>query len=258
MPQYRKLHVKATESLDINEMPDDFTRLLWVMLPLGLCRDGRGMDNPAWIKAKIMPLRTDVTLSDIEGAMVWFDGAGMIERYVVDGRSYFQVTNWQKYQGATSKEAESPYPPASVSKPERGANNFSGGASPELVKSLSGTDTTTDTTTNADTDTTTDTDGGSRSGDFAEVVKAYENNIGGITPKVSELIGDAVDTYPFDWIIDAIGIAVKNNSLKWGYVEGVLKNWKKHGRGYSPKVNGRNGHHPINQTMDEILSTAFD
>ncbi len=34
MPQWRKLHVKATESLDIHEMPDDFTRLLWVMLDI--------------------------------------------------------------------------------------------------------------------------------------------------------------------------------------------------------------------------------
>ena len=44
MPTWRKLHVKATESLDINDMPDDFHRLLWVMLPLGLDREGRGLD----------------------------------------------------------------------------------------------------------------------------------------------------------------------------------------------------------------------
>jgi hypothetical protein len=36
MPQWRKLWVKATESLDINDMPDDFHRLLWLMMPLDL------------------------------------------------------------------------------------------------------------------------------------------------------------------------------------------------------------------------------
>ena len=32
MPLYRKFWVKTTESQDINDMPDDFTRLLWVLL----------------------------------------------------------------------------------------------------------------------------------------------------------------------------------------------------------------------------------
>lgn len=42
MPKYRKLWIKTVESHDINEMPDDFTRLLWVLLPLGLDSEGRG------------------------------------------------------------------------------------------------------------------------------------------------------------------------------------------------------------------------
>jgi hypothetical protein len=110
MPKYRKLAVKATESLDINDMPDDFTRLLWVMLPLGLCREGRGIDNPAWIKAKIMPLRADVTPEMIEEAMSWYAGRGMVLRYEVLGRRYFQMVNWKKYQGDTGREAASEYP----------------------------------------------------------------------------------------------------------------------------------------------------
>jgi hypothetical protein len=110
MPQWRKLHVKAVESWDINAMPDDFHRLLWVMLPLGLCREGRGIDNPAWIKAKIMPLRLDVTAEMIEAAMDWYAGHDMIERYEVDGRRFFWVRTFRHYQGNTSKEAASPYP----------------------------------------------------------------------------------------------------------------------------------------------------
>ncbi len=110
MPQYRKLYVKTTESLDINEMPDDFTRLLWVLLPLAACREGRGIDNPAWIKAKSMPLREDVTHKMIDAAMAWYVSRGMIQRYTVDGRGYFQIVNWSRYQGDTSREAESNYP----------------------------------------------------------------------------------------------------------------------------------------------------
>jgi len=110
MPQYRKLYTKTTESLDINDMPDDFTRLTWVLLPLALCREGRGLDNAAWIKAKLYPLRIDVTLEQIQAAMNWFAERGMTQRYTVAGRSYFFVPTWYEYQTGTNKEAPSPYP----------------------------------------------------------------------------------------------------------------------------------------------------
>ena len=113
MPRYRKLHVKSVESHDINDMPDDFTRLFWVLLPLGLCREGRGLDNAAWIKSKLFPMRLDVTSAIIEGVMQWLDERGMIQRYIVDGRPYFCIPNgtWHKYQGTTIREAETEYPP---------------------------------------------------------------------------------------------------------------------------------------------------
>lgn len=110
MPTWRKLHTKATESLDINDMPDDFHRLLWVMLPLGLDREGRGLDNAGWVKAKIMPLRTDVTPEMVEQALTWYAEHGMIERYQVESRSYFWVPTFTRYQGNTQREAESEYP----------------------------------------------------------------------------------------------------------------------------------------------------
>jgi hypothetical protein len=111
MPQWRKLHTKATESLDIHEMEDDFTRLLWLMLPLALDQHGRGVDNPAWVKAKILPLRDDVNSERIERALAWYAERGMIERYTVDGRSFFWIPTWYEYQGNTKREADSLYPP---------------------------------------------------------------------------------------------------------------------------------------------------
>lgn len=110
MPQWRKLWTKTTESLDLNDMPDDFHRLLWLMLPLIVCREGRGIDNPAWIKAKAMPLRMDVRPEQVEAAMAWYAGRGMLKRYEVDGRPFFALGNWHKYQGNTEREAGSDYP----------------------------------------------------------------------------------------------------------------------------------------------------
>ena len=110
MPLWRKAWIKTTESLDINDMPDDFHRLLWLMLPLICCREGRGMDNPAWIKAKAMPLRMDVGPKQVETAVSWYAVRQMLTRYEVNGRRYFQLHNWHKYQGATDREAASDYP----------------------------------------------------------------------------------------------------------------------------------------------------
>ena len=111
MPQYRKLYTKTVESLDVNDMPDDFTRLMWVLLPLGLCREGRGIDSPSWLRSKLFPLRADVTDAMIESAMDSFVGLGMIQRYQIKDRAYFCVCNWHQYQGKTDKEAETSYPP---------------------------------------------------------------------------------------------------------------------------------------------------
>lgn len=66
--------------------------------------------------------------------------------------------------------------------------------------------------------------------DFALAVVAYESNIGSISKVVSDVLEDAVDEFGSQWVIDAIGIAAKNNVRKWSYVNGILKKWREGGR----------------------------
>ena len=146
MPQYRKLYLKTTESLDINEMPDDFTRLLWLLLPLITCREGRGMDNPAWVKSKAMPLREDVTQEEVEKALHWYARRGMIVQYKVGGRKYFEIVNWARYQGDTQREAESNYPGQ-----DQADSDIDSRPTPDKLL----TNSCSDTNTNTDTDTDT-------------------------------------------------------------------------------------------------------
>lgn len=110
MPKYRKLPLSVIDSLDIAEMPDDFTRLTWLLLPLIVCSEGRAVDNAQWLASKLYPAREDVDASMIADAMNWFAHRDMIRRYNVNGRHYFYLTNFHKHQGDTSREAESPYP----------------------------------------------------------------------------------------------------------------------------------------------------
>lgn len=116
MPQWRKLHVKTTESMSVNDMPDDFTRLLWVLLPLILDREGRGVYNLSWIRGHVMPLRGDVDNENIGRAMQYYASQGMVEIYSVDGREYFWIPTWKAYQGDGEREAPSHLPPPPVKK----------------------------------------------------------------------------------------------------------------------------------------------
>jgi DnaD/phage-associated family protein len=76
-------------------------------------------------------------------------------------------------------------------------------------------------------------------------MKLYEQEIGAITPLIADAILDACDTYPIDWIPEAIEIAVSSNKRSWRYVEGILRNCK--AKNVRPslnrleKSNGNNG-----------------
>lgn len=60
--------------------------------------------------------------------------------------------------------------------------------------------------------------------------RLYEENIGPLTPIIADMLKDAQNDYPADWIEEAVQIAVKNNVRRWKYVETILKRWKEEGR----------------------------
>lgn len=61
------------------------------------------------------------------------------------------------------------------------------------------------------------------------IYKLYEENIGPLTPMIADMLREAEDTYPQDWIRKAIQIAVQNNARSWRYVEAVLNRWQTEG-----------------------------
>jgi DNA replication protein len=64
----------------------------------------------------------------------------------------------------------------------------------------------------------------------------YEQNIGPLTPMLSDILRDAENTYPTSWIAEAMHIAVENNKRSWRYVEAILKRWTTEGKpGHFPK-----------------------
>jgi DnaD/phage-associated family protein len=67
-------------------------------------------------------------------------------------------------------------------------------------------------------------------GSQPSVFADYEHNIGTLTPSVADTLRDALDTYPEQWIREAITTAARANARSWNYVAAVLRGWADEGR----------------------------
>lgn len=61
------------------------------------------------------------------------------------------------------------------------------------------------------------------------IFKLYEENIGPLTPLLADALKDAEQTYPSDWVAEALEIAALNNKRNWKYAEAILRRWKEEG-----------------------------
>lgn len=74
----------------------------------------------------------------------------------------------------------------------------------------------------------------------------YETEIGPLTPMIADAIKDAQGDYSDNWICDAIKEAAKQNKRTWKYIAGILRNWKRDGRG------PREGAPPVERKYTEV------
>ena len=58
----------------------------------------------------------------------------------------------------------------------------------------------------------------------------YEENIGALTPLISEELRAAEQDYPPGWIEEAIRLAVERNARNWRYIRRVLERWQAEGK----------------------------
>jgi DNA replication protein len=62
------------------------------------------------------------------------------------------------------------------------------------------------------------------------IYKLYEENIGPLTSGIAERLKMAEKEYQYEWIVDAINIAIENNVRNWKYISTILKRWQQEGR----------------------------
>lgn len=64
----------------------------------------------------------------------------------------------------------------------------------------------------------------------SNIFKLYEENIGPLTPLISDALQDAEKIYSAGLVTEAFSEAVKNNKRNWKYIEAILRRWKEAGR----------------------------
>lgn len=230
MPTYRKLHTKILDSYDFAEMPDDFTRVFWMLLIVVVDSQGRAIDNPAWLRSRMFPLRSDIDFRQINATLDWLDGRSMIVRYQVDGRGYFFIPSFKTYQTGTDREAKStlPSPPDLLTSNSRVTHEEVRPAVPVFVNE------SVNESVNAYAD------------EQKNPFVVYESEIGVLTPTISDEIKLAEEEHPPGWVADALCEASRNNKRSWKYTKGILRRWMAEGRrDYEPKKN----HTPQLQTI---------
>lgn len=70
--------------------------------------------------------------------------------------------------------------------------------------------------------------------DQPNIFKLYEEKIGHLSPMIADSLTDAEDTYPLEWIEEAMEIAVRKNKRSLKYIIAILDRWQREGK-YEPK-----------------------
>lgn len=93
------------------------------------------------------------------------------------------------------------------------------------------------------------------SGDYAKpsIFSLYENNIGPLTPLISEEIEAALRQFSEEWIREAVQEAVRYEARSWRYIEAILRKWKTEG-----KTGGTARRHPeTGQNTDRYFKGKY-
>jgi DnaD/phage-associated family protein len=69
------------------------------------------------------------------------------------------------------------------------------------------------------------------------IFKTYEENIGMITPLITDNLKDAISHYPKGWLESAIKIASDKSIRNWSYISRILNNWEV--SGFKNNYNGK-------------------
>lgn len=217
---------EITKDKRINQLSDDTSRLAFTWLITFADCEGRTMGDPAIVRSMLFPRRDDVTIERMRAYIQEWADIGLIIWYEAKDDWYIFFPAFDRHNSGIRKDREAP---SNIPSPELVQSN-SGVTQEQLTVNININDKENESQDNKKEIKRTATGINAREKTAAAVFTKFQNDIQPLTPGASDVIGDWIDTYPEQWIIDAIQEAVNNNARRINYIDAILKNWQSNGR----------------------------
>ena len=109
MARKRMIDPNIWVSEDFSKLPY-FARLVWIGLISNADDEGRGKANLAYIKSQVFPYDDSLTVTEIQDALNEIIKNMQIKIYEAEGKRYYQLLNWSKFQ-TINRPSPSQIPP---------------------------------------------------------------------------------------------------------------------------------------------------
>ena len=123
MADTRNLKRSICTSADIDKL-SWFAEVLFYRLIVNCDECGRFDGRESVIKGTLFPLKRNLTLKNINDAVLQLESAGLVERYAVGGEPFLHLPTWSRYQRVRS-EGKYPSPSDCGNPPQIAANPLS-------------------------------------------------------------------------------------------------------------------------------------
>lgn len=215
MAKGRLLMKKITADERVAQLPLEAQLLFTWMIP-HLDIEGRITGNPRLLKQQVVPHfdwldeQVDGYLNHMESLVK--NSHGLIERWESEGVRVVFFPGFEDEQGPLRRDREAP----SIFPPRPGEEESFQVSGYQMVQISESKETLAEASADAK---------------LALISTCYEENIGQITPALRDkLIEIADESYPADWFVDAVQIALVNNARRLNYVTAILDRWKVDGK----------------------------
>lgn len=219
-------------------------RLLWIGI-IAQCADdqGRLQDRPKMINSRVFP-NDEISVSEIEKGLELFAKKGKITRYEGDGKKLIQINKWWVYQ--TPAWAA----PSKFQAPDNWVDRIKIHVTGNKVRNenwdkpggyiylyeevyvqpvsypISYPIEDVNVNVNDDGNYEDEGDGHNPAATAINIFQLFEDEIGSLTPLISDTLQDWEKEYSPEWVADAIKEAVLHNARNQKYIDKILKNRK--------------------------------
>lgn len=258
----RILKESICTSADIDAM-GWFTEVFYYRLLVNCDDYGRMDGRSAILRAKLFPLRDDITQADIEAAVEALEALGCLARYTVSGAPYVRLPAWAKHQRIRQVREKYPPPPDDPSTPPDPAKAgafLSGpcGPPPQTAAACRPNPIQSESTSESQSEAEPASSHTS-SIPSAPTVQAAATAMGmPSTPRDIQTVRELAATYPEPWLLEALSRTADGPSRTWRYVRGILKRWQAAGGIDPPGKPAKAAGYSQREYSREELNALFD